>query len=439
MLEMRVLVTALVTTSLAGACERSHERPAPPAVRPPSVAAAAAAPAPVAPTIKLGQVMPYSGPAATYGNIGRLQAAYFEMVNRRGGIRGRAIDLLSLDDGYDPPRALAQVKFLVEEQRVLAIFNPVGTASNIAIQPYLNANKVPQLFVSSGASRWADPLRFPWTIGFNPSYRLEGKTYAAHLLATKPRAKIGVLAQADDFGNDLRAGFREGLGDQVGRIVVEATYQTSEPSVSAQITKLREAGADAVVLIATPKFAIQAIRQIDESGWRPVRYLANVSSSIGTVLTQAGLGRAEGLITVQYMKDPTDKRWADDPGMREWTAFMRDHYPQGDTRDGLNAYAYVAAQTLVKVLERCGDDFSPTNLMAQAASLHDFTPGLLLPGIRINTSPTDYEPFDALQLTHFDGNSWVFDEPLVSPEAREEKQRMANRPLGRRGRETAPK
>lgn len=425
-------VCALGFVSLSASCTKQRERDPPPIEPAPAVEAA-----PAAPEIKLGQVMPYTGPAATYGNIGRLQAAYFEMLNERGGIRGRQINLLSLDDGYQPARAVEQVKLLVEQEHVLAIFNPVGTPSNMAIQAYLNERRIPQLFVSTGASRWADHRRFPWTIGFNPSYRLEGRTYAEHILATRPRAKIAVLAQADDFGRDLRAGLDEGLAGKPAGVVAEATYQTSDPSVDAQVAKLAASGADTIVLIVTPKFAIQAIRKIDALGWKPARYLANVSSSVGTVLTQAGLARSEGLRTVQYMKDPIDKRWANDPGMMEWRAFMRDHYPQGDTRDGLNAYAYVAAQTLVHVIERCGDDLSPTNLMAQAASLKDFAPGMLLPGIKINTSPTDYEPFDRLQLTHFDGDSWMFDQrPAEDPQAAK---RLANRPLGRRARETTPR
>lgn len=425
-------VCVLSLVGLTADCTTQRERE-PPLIEPaPAVVAK-----PAAPEIKLGQVMPYTGPAATYGNIGRLQAAYFDMVNARGGIRGRQINLLSLDDGYQPARAVEQVKLLVEEEHVLAIFNPVGTPSNLAIQAYLNERRIPQLFVSSGATRWAEHERFPWTIGFNPSYRLEGRTYAEHIVSTRPRAKIAVLAQADDFGRDLRAGLEAGLTGRAASIVAETTYKTTDPNIDAQIAKLAASGADTVVLIVTPKFAIQAIRKIDALGWNAERYLANVSSSVGTVLTQAGLARSQGLRTVQYMKDPVDKRWASDPGMIEWRAFMRDHYPQGDTRDGLNAYAYVAAQTLVHVLERCGDDFSPTNLMAQAASLKDFTPGMLLPGIKINTSPTDYEPFDRLQLTHFDGDSWIYDEPPA--EDPREAKRLANRPLGRRARETTPR
>ncbi|MET0342312.1 MAG: ABC transporter substrate-binding protein [Polyangiales bacterium] len=359
------------------------------------------------PTLKLGQIMPYTGPASTYGNIGRLHAAYFEMVNEKGGVGGRAIDLVSLDDGYSPVRALAQVRTLVEIERVAAIFSPVGTPSNVAIQPYLHDVAVPQLFVSSGASRWDDPTHFPLTLGFNPSYRLEGKTYAGHILAEAPSAKIAVLYQDDDFGKDLLAGFREGLGPAAAKqLVATARYATSEIRIDHHVEALRQSGADTLVLITTPRFGIQAIRRADALDWKPTRYIANVSASIGTVLTQAGLERSEGLLTTQYLKDPTDKRWQDDPGMLAWRAFMRDHYPQGDTRDGLNVYAYVAAETLLHVLNRCEGDFSATNLMAQATALRDFAPGLLLPGVKINTSPTDYEPFDTLQLSRFDGVTW---------------------------------
>ena len=427
----------LLLLSISPACSKSP--PSPPHDPPPPSALEVAAQVPAAPAIKLGQIMPYTGPASTYGNIGRLHAAYFEMINRNGGIRGRHIDLISLDDGYNPVRALAQVRTLVEEQQVLAIFSPVGTPSNVAIQKYLNDKHVPQLFVSTGASRWDDPQHFPWTLGFNPSYRLEGKTYAGHVLGTMPSAKIAVLFQDDDFGRDLLTGFREGLGDRADKLVIaQAAYQTSAPSVDAQVDALRKSGADTLLLITTPRFGIQAIRKVDELGWKPARYIANVSASVGTVLTQAGLEKAEGLLTVQYLKEPNDKRWVNDPGMREWRDFMQREFPQGDTRDGLNTYAYVAAQTLVHVLERCGDDLSPQNLMAQATSLRDYAPGLLLPGVKINTSSSDYEPFDTLQLSRFDGTTWVMlDRETASAAEFTRTRDLPSRPPAGRARETA--
>ena len=358
--------------------------------------------------IKLGQVMPYSGPASAYGTIGRLESAYFAMLNRRGGVNGRKINLISLDDGYSPPRAVEQVRRLVEQDKVLAIFNPVGTPSNTAIRKYLNDRQVPQLFVSTGASKWNDPQNYPWTIGFNPSYRLEGRTYAEHILRTQPKAKVAVLYQADDFGKDLLAGLKDGFGDKAERMIVaEATYEVTDPTVDSQLVSLKESKADVVVLITTPKFGAQAIRKTDDLGWKATRYIANVSASVGSVLIPAGLDKAKGLISVEYYKDPNDPHWANDPAMKEWYAFMKNEYPAGDTKDGLNAFAYVVAQTLVHVLERCGDDLSPKNLMKQAALLKDFAPPMLLPGIKINTSPTDFATFDRLELARFDGQTWA--------------------------------
>ena len=357
-------------------------------------------------SIKIGQIMPYSGPASAYGTIGKLHAAFFAKLNREGGINGKQVKLISMDDGYSPPRAVEQARRLVEQDKVAAIFNAVGTPSNTAVRPYLNEKKVAQLFVSTGASKWADPKKFPWTIGFNPSYRVEGRTYAEHILKTKPKAKIAVLFQGDDFGKDILAGLKEGLGDKESMIVSEHSYETSDPTIDSQIVSLKESKADVVVLITTPKFGAQAIRKVDDLGWKATRYIVNVSSSIGSVLIPAGLDKAKGLITTQYIKDPNDKGWSDDPAMKEWFAFMKSEYPAGDVRDGSNAYAYVSAQTLVKVLEQCKGDYSSKNLMTQAASLKNFAPGLLLPGIEINTSADDFELFDKMQLATFDGESW---------------------------------
>jgi len=358
--------------------------------------------------IKLGQVMPYSGPAAAYGTIGRLESAYFAMLNRKGGVNGRKINLISLDDSYSPPKAVEQVRKLVEQDKVLAIFNPVGTPSNTAIRKYLNDKQVPQLFVSTGASKWDDPKNYPWTIGFNPSYRLEGRTYAEHILKTHPKGKVAVLYQSDDFGKDLLAGLKDGFGDKAASMIVaEATYEVTDPTIDSQIVTLKGSKADVVVLITTPKFGAQAVRKTQDLGWKATRYIANVSASVGAVLVPAGLEKAKGLITVEYVKDPTDPRWADDPAMKEWRAFMKSEYPSGDTRDGINAFAYVVAQTLEHVLTQCGDDLSAKNLMKQAASLKDFAPPMLLPGVKMNTSDTDFATFDRLELARFDGQTWA--------------------------------
>ena len=357
--------------------------------------------------ITLGQIMPYSGPASAYGTIGRLHTAYFDKLNKAGGINGRKVKLLSLDDAYSPPKAVEQVRKLVEQDKVLAIFNPVGTPSNTAIHRYLNLRKVPQLFVATGAAKWNDPEHFPWTIGFNPSYVLEGKTYAEHILKTKPNAKIAVLSQNDDFGRDVLAGLKEGLGDKAkAMIVAEATYEVTDPTVDSQIVTLKGSKADVFVNIATPKFSAQSIRKVADLGWKVTQYVANVGASIGAVLVPAGVERAKGVMTVAYFKDPSDKRFKDDPAILEWQAFMKSDYPEGNVKDATNAYAYLTAQVLEHVLRACGDDLSPKNIMKQAASLHDYAPGLLLPGIVINTSPTDFEPFDKLELARFNGSEY---------------------------------
>ncbi|MET0341892.1 MAG: ABC transporter substrate-binding protein [Polyangiales bacterium] len=356
--------------------------------------------------IKLGQTMPYSGPASAYSTIGRLQAAFFKKLNASGGIDGKQVQIISMDDSYSPPRAVEQVRRLVETDHVTAIFNAVGTPSNTAVRPYLNEKKVAQLFVSTGASKWADPQHFPYTIGFNPSYRVEGRTYAAHILQTKPKAKIAVLYQGDDFGKDIVAGIKEGLGDKEKMIVAEATYETSDPTIDSQIVSLKASKADTVMIVTTPKFGAQAIKKISDLNWDATRYIVNVSASIGSVLVPAGLERAKGLITTQYLKDPNDKSWAEDPGVKEYQAFLKSDFPEGDPRDGSNVYAYVAAQTLVQVLKQAKGNYSAENLIKEAANLKDFTPGLLLPGLTINTSPTDFELFDKLTISSFDGESW---------------------------------
>ncbi len=356
--------------------------------------------------IKIGQTMPYSGPASAYGTIGRSEAAYFKKINDEGGINGRKINFISVDDSYSPPKAVEQVRKLVEEDQVLAIFQPLGTPSNTAIQKYLNTKKVPQLFVSTGATKWADPTGFPWTIGFNPSYQLEAKTYAEHLLKTKPNGKAAVLYQNDDFGKDYLKGLKDTLGAKASMIVKEVSYEVTDATIDSQMATLQASGADVFFNIATPKFAAQAIRKAYDSGWKPVQYLSNVSASVGAVLTPAGLDKSVGVITTAYLKDPTDKQWDNDPAMKEYLAFLAKYYPEAKPIDGSNLYGMVAAQTLVQVLKQCGNDLTRENVMRQAANLKDFAPGLLQPGLKINTGPSDFSLFDTLALAKFNGTTY---------------------------------
>jgi ABC-type branched-subunit amino acid transport system substrate-binding protein len=365
--------------------------------------------------IKIGQTMAYSGPASSYGTIGKVEAAYFDKINKEGGIGGHKIAFISVDDGYSPPKAVEAVRKLVEQDQVLLVFQSLGTPSNVAIQPYLNAKKVPQLFTATGATRWGDPEHFPWTMGFNPSYALEGRTYGKHIASHKPDAKIAVLYQNDDYGKDLLKGLEEGLGDRAKSIVAKATYEVSDATIDSQIATLQASGADTFVNVTTPKFAAQAIRKVADIGWKPTHYLSNVSASVGSVLTPAGLEKSVGLITVGYFKDPTDKQWDSDPAMQEFKAFMKAYDPEGNPNEANNAYAYLAAQTLVQVLKQCGEDLTRENVMKQAANLKTFTPGLLLPGISIATSPTDYFPFEDLVLVRFDGTTWVPVPPEGAP------------------------
>lgn len=400
-------VSLLLPLLLCIACSKSEQKQTPASGTEQKLEAPAAA----VTSIKLGQTMPYSGPASAYGTIGKLHAAYFAKLNREGGVNGRKIELLSLDDAYSPPKAVEQVRKLVEQEQVLAIFNPVGTPSNSAIHKYLNVKQVPHLFVSSGATKWNDPQNYPWTIGFNPSYQREGRTYAEHILKTRPDAKIAVLYQNDDFGKDLLAGLKQGLGDKFKMIVAEASYEVSDPTIDSQIVMLKGSKADTFVNLSTPKFSAQAIRKVYDLGWKVTHYVANAGASVGAALIPAGVERAKGVMTVAYFKDPTDKQWENDPATQEWKAFMKSEYPEGSLKDGSNLYAYLTAQTVTQVLKQCGNDLSAKNLIAQAASLKDFAPGLLLPGVKINTSATDFELFDELQLGVFDGEGWTTADP----------------------------
>jgi len=357
--------------------------------------------------IKIGNTNPYSGPASAYGTIGKTIAAYFKMVNEKGGINGRKITFISYDDAYSPPKTVEMARKLVEQDQVLFLFQTLGTPCNTAIHKYMNMQKVPQSFVATGASKWNDPRNFPWTIGWQPNYQTEAKIYAQYILKEKPNAKIAVLYQNDDYGKDYLKGFHDGLGEKGKKMIVkEVSYETSDPTVDSQIVQLQGSGADVFFNISTPKFAAQAIRKAYDIGWKPMHFLNNVSSSVGSVLTPAGLDKSIGIITTQYGKDPTDPKWANDPGMNKWREFMKKYYPEGSLIDASNVYGYSVSQTLEQVLKQAGNDLSRANIMKQAASLKNFTTDAALPGITINTSPTDFAPIQQMQLARFDGKTW---------------------------------
>ncbi|HEX6633474.1 MAG TPA: ABC transporter substrate-binding protein [Usitatibacter sp.] len=358
--------------------------------------------------IRIGQTMPYSGPASAYGTIGKSISAYFKMLNEHGGINGRKLNFITYDDGYSPPKTVEATRRLVEQEEVLFMFQPLGTAPNAAIRKYLNAKKVPQLFVATGATMWGDPKHYPWTMGWQPSYHTEGTIYAKDILASHPNAKVAVLYQNDDYGKDLLKGLKDGLGAKAASMIVkEASYEVTDPSIDSQVLSLKDSGADVFVNITTPKFAALAIRKAYDSGWKPTQYLANVSLSIGAVLTPAGLEKSVGIMTVGYLKDAVDPEWANDPAMNEYKAFLAKYYPEGKLTDSSNVYGYSAAATLVQVLKQCGDDLTRANVMRQAANLKHLQLPLARPGIEVNTGPDDFFPFEALQLQRFDGKRWV--------------------------------
>jgi len=357
--------------------------------------------------IKIGNINPYSGPASAYGAIGKAIGAYFKKINDEGGINGRKINFITYDDGYSPPKAVEMARRLVEQDEVLFIFQSLGTPSNSAIHKYMNAKKVPQLFVATGATKWNDPANNPWTMGWQPNYQTEGTIYAQQILKSAPNAKIGILYQNDDYGKDVLAGFKNGLGAKSGMIVKEVTYEVTDPTVDSQIVQLQSAGADTFINITTPKFAAMAIRKAYDSGWKPTHYLNNVGAAVGSVLVPAGLDKSAGLISTRYLKDPTDKSFANDPAIVEWTAFMKKYYADGNLLDANPFYGWAVAQTMVQVLKQCGDNLTRENVMKQAASLKDFALAALLPGIKINTSATDFAPIESMQLIKFDGKQWV--------------------------------
>jgi ABC-type branched-subunit amino acid transport system substrate-binding protein len=357
--------------------------------------------------IKIGNTMPYSGPASAYGTIGKAETAYFNMVNEQGGINGRKINFISRDDGYSPPKTVEVVRKLVEEDQVLLVFNPLGTPPNTAIRGYLNDNKVPQLFVATGADKWNDPKNFPWTMGYQPSYRIEARIYGRYILKELPNAKIALLYQNDDFGKDYLIGLREGLGDKADAMLIATkTYETSDPTVDSQIVSLQGSGADVLVTAAIPKFAAQAIRKVYDIGWKPTHIVSNVSSSVGAVMKPAGPEKAIGVISATYGKDPTDPQWQDAPDLKEWLAWMKKYYPAGNITDASNTYGYGVAYLMAAVLKACGDNLTRENVMKQAASLHIQNGPLSLPGITISTSATDFAPIKQMQMMKFDGNTW---------------------------------
>jgi branched-chain amino acid transport system substrate-binding protein len=357
--------------------------------------------------IKIGQTMPYSGPASAYGVIGRAGGAYFKMINEQGGINGRKINLISLDDAYSPPKTVEQVRRLVEDEKVAFLFNTLGTPPNLAIRQYLNDNKVPQLFVATGAAAFSDPQHFPWTIGWQPNYQTEAKIFAKHILKTKPDGKIGVLYQNDAFGKDYLIGLKDGLGaDHAGMVIKEASYETSEPTVDSQVVTLQGSGADIFLIAATPKFAAQAIRKSFDIGWTAARYMTDVSQSVASVMKPAGLEKSKGVITAIYGKDPTDARWKDDPGFKQYAEFIAKYMSPNDLIDANAVYGFGTGATMVQVLKQCGNDLSRENIMRQAANIKDLELPMLLPGIKINTSPDNFSPIRQEALASFNGESW---------------------------------
>lgn len=356
--------------------------------------------------IVIGNIVPYSGPASAYGVIGRALGAYFARLNADGGIAGRKIRYLSVDDGYSPPRTVEQARRLVEHEQVLLIAQVLGTAPNVAIQRYLNQRKVPQLFVATGATRWGDPAHYPYTMGWQPSYQTEARVYARHILESRPSAKIAVLMQNDDYGRDYLKGLQDGLGERAAQMVVaQMSYEVTDPTIDSQLIRLKASGADTFFSITTPKFAAQAIRKCFEIGWRPQQYLNSVSNAVASVMLPAGAQASTGVLSSNYIKDPTDPQWAGSTEHEAWLNWMRRWHPGGDVRDSFNVYAYSVAQTIEQVLRQCGDDLTRDNVMKQAASL-DMALPMLLPGVRVKTAANDYFPIKALQMMRFNGQSW---------------------------------
>jgi branched-chain amino acid transport system substrate-binding protein len=357
--------------------------------------------------IKIGNIMPYSGPLSAYGVIGMTEAAYFRKINAEGGINGRKINFISYDDSFSPPKTVEQARKLVESDEVLLIFQSLGTVTNAAIQKYMNTRKVPQLFVSTGAARWNDPQNFPWTMGWQPNFQNEARIYAKYILKEKPDARIGILYQNDDFGKDYLKGLKDGLGDKAASVIVaEEAYDVTEPTIDSHIVKMKTVNADVFVDVTSPKFAAQAIKKAAEIGWKPLHILSGVAVSVGVVMRPAGIEAAQGTISSAYIKDPTDPQWKNDRGMKAWNEFLDKYYRDANRADGAVVYAYTVAQTLEYVLRACGDDLTRENVMKQAANMRDLELGGLLPGIKINTSATDFAPISQVQMMRFKGETW---------------------------------
>ncbi len=361
--------------------------------------------------IKIGNIMPYSGPASAYGIIGKAQAAYFQMINDQGGINGRKINFISYDDAYSPPKTVEQARKLVESDNVLLIFAPLGTPPNSAIHKYMNAQKVPHLFLATGATKWNDPKNFPWTMGWQPSYQAEGKIYAKYLLEKNPNAKVAILYQNDDYGKDYLKGFMDGLAGKI-KPVITLTYEVADPTIDSQMTRLQASGADTFMNITTPKFAAMAIKKAAELNWKPTHFLNNVSASVGAVIKPAGFENAQGIISTAYMKDPTDPQWKDDAGFKKWNAFIDKYMPGVNKADGGLVTGYNDAQTMVQVLKQCGDNLTRENVMKQAASLKDIQQEMMLPGVLIKTAADDFGPIQQEQLMKFDKDHWELFGPI---------------------------
>jgi branched-chain amino acid transport system substrate-binding protein len=368
--------------------------------------------------IKIGNIMPYSGPLSAYALIGRTQAAFFTKINAEGGVNGRKINFISYDDGFSPPKTVEQARKLVESDEVLLIFQSLGTPTNNAIRPYMNSKKVPQLFVATGATQFGDLKNFHWTMGWQPTYQTEGRIYAKYILQNHPQGRIGVLYQNDDSGRDYLKGLHDGLGEEATKrmIVAELPYEPTDPTVDRQIVTLKTMGADIFFNEASPKFAAQAIKRAAEIGWKPVQFLASISNSVGSVLKPAGLEASKGILSTNYLKDATDPTWKDDPATKEWIAFMDKYFPEGDKSSTFSVYGYLTAQTMVQVLKQCGDELTRENVMKQAANLKDLELGMLLPGIKINTSPTDYFPVEQMQMSRFNGEHGELFGPAIGGE-----------------------
>ncbi|MBS0519344.1 MAG: ABC transporter substrate-binding protein [Proteobacteria bacterium] len=367
--------------------------------------------------IKIGHTCPYSGPASAYGVNGKAVGAYWDMINDTGGINGRKIKFITLDDGYSPPKTVECIRQLVEQEKVLCTHNTLGTATNTAIHKYMNQKKVPQLYVATGASKWGDPKHFPWTMGFQPDYHTEGSIYAKHILATVKDARIGVLMQNDDYGKDYWEGFKEGLGKEANRVVKHVTYEINEPTVDSQIIQIKAADANVFFNIATPKFAAQAMRKIADLNWKPVQYVNNVAASVGTVMKPAGFENVQGVITAAYLMDPTDPNWTDHPDMKAFKVWMAKYHPTAHLADLGNVNGYTVTYLMAETLRRCGDDLTRANVMKQATSFKKFRVPMLLPGITVSTSPTDYFPIQAVQLQRFKGKSWELFGNILEAEA----------------------